>query len=283
MALAIVEAAAAQEAPIRPALLGVPASVRSAGLAGAGVAVIGYAGSVFNNPSGLATIRYFSVEAGASRLPDETTYLMGAGAFRVGPLDVGGGYQYLNFSDTSSVRDNILWVGALVFKRGFTAFGTSLKYVSVEDTAGTVSRTATGDLGLTLALFDIAALAVAVQNVFREPITGPALGLPPAAHLGFTLNFTDPQETWRLLGTIEGAWAEGQTGRTLVGVEAGVVVKGVGIVGRAGYGKPPAGFDATRGTFGGGLVLGRLRLDYAYQGRNAFGRNVHWVGGRWTP
>ncbi|MFZ5624616.1 MAG: hypothetical protein ACOY71_09345 [Gemmatimonadota bacterium] len=262
----------------------VPASVRSAGLAGAGVAVIGYAGSVFNNPSGIALIRYLSVEAGASQLPDRTTYLMGAGALRIGPIDVGGGYQYLNFSDTASVRDNILWVGTLVYRRGLTALGGSLKYVSVEDTTGQIFRTVTGDLGVTLAFFDIAALALSVQNIAPQAVSGPRLELPRSTHLGFTLNFVDPQaEQWRLLATVEGIWTAGQRGRTVAGIEGGVVLGAVGLVGRMGYGNQPEGFPATRTTYGAGIVLGQVRIDYAYQGKNAFGNNVHWVGVRWTP
>ena len=51
-----------QVAPV-PIIHDLPASVRVAGLAGAGVANIGYAGTVFENPSGLAPIRTLSMEA----------------------------------------------------------------------------------------------------------------------------------------------------------------------------------------------------------------------------
>ena len=67
-----------------PSVLSFPANVRSAGLAGAGVAMTGYAGSVFNNPSGLAPIRALSLEATFVRLPDRSTYTMGAAAARAG-------------------------------------------------------------------------------------------------------------------------------------------------------------------------------------------------------
>ena len=60
-----------------------PASVRVAGLAGAGVANIGYAGTVFENPSGLAPIRTLSIEAALARPPGGATYGMAAAAANV--------------------------------------------------------------------------------------------------------------------------------------------------------------------------------------------------------
>ena len=41
--------------------------------------------------------------------------------------------------------------------------------------------------------------------------------------------------------------------------------------------------DASRFTFGGGMLLGRLQLDYAFQGYQALGGGTHRVGVRWTP
>jgi len=35
--------------------------------------------------------------------------------------------------------------------------------------------------------------------------------------------------------------------------------------------------------FGGGVVLGRLTLDYAFQAYNVLGGGTHRVGLRWTP
>src|SRR2546425_8313513 len=44
-----------------------PASTRSAGLGGAGAALVGDAGAVFANPAGIATIRHLSVEGSYER------------------------------------------------------------------------------------------------------------------------------------------------------------------------------------------------------------------------
>ena len=275
---------AAQERP-RPAVLSYPANVRSAGLAGAGAAMIGYAGSVFNNPSGLAPIRSLSIEAALARLPDGSTYTMGAAAVRAGSFNVGGGYQYLRFPGGGQVYDNLSWTGALVYRWGGLGLGTAAKYVSVEDSSGAISRAVTSDLSATVAFFDIAALALSVQNVGDVTISAPGLRLPRAVHLGFSLNLLDTYSNGRLLATFETVWRQGEARRTVVGLEAGAVFYGLGLVARAGTGGEPGTpvtpFSTT--TWGASVVAGKARLDYAYQKRSALGRGVHLFGVRWTP
>jgi hypothetical protein len=56
VALAVPSTIWAQARPV-PVILGFPSSVQAAGLAGAGVALPGYAGALFVNPAGLAPIR----------------------------------------------------------------------------------------------------------------------------------------------------------------------------------------------------------------------------------
>ena len=275
---------AAQLRPV-PSVLSYPASVRVAGLAGAGVAMTGYAGSVFNNPSGLAPIRTVSLEASVALLPDHSTYAMAAAGVRVGHYNVGGGYQYLRFQNGGPVTDNLSWVGTGVYRKGGIALGTSAKYVSVEDSAGTVTRSATTDVGVTVAMFDIVALALAVHNLGDWAIANGGLALPQSWHLGFSFNLLDTYSNGRLLATVETVWAEGQRRRTVVGLEAGAVFAGIGIVGRIGHGGQPGDVSGTlsKTSYGGSLVLGRARVDYAYQKQTPFGRQVHLVGVRWTP
>jgi hypothetical protein len=284
VALAATESAAAQLRPV-PSILSYPANVRSAGLAGAGVAMTGYAGSVFNNPSGLAPIRSLSLEASVAPLPDRSTYAMGAAAVRVGRYNLGGGYQYLRFPEGHPVSDNVTWVGTGVYRKGGIAFGTSAKYVSVEDSAGTTVRSATTDVGATVALFDIAALALAVHNLGDWAVSNGGLELPRSWHLGFSFNLLDTYSNGRLLATVEGVWTEGQRRRTVVGLEAGAVIRGVGLVARIGHGGQPGDVAGTlsKTAYGGSVVIGRARVDYAYQDRTPFGRQVHLVGVRWTP
>lgn len=269
--------------PPPPIILRQPASVRTAGLAGAGAAVVGYAGSIFTNPSGLATIGSLSAEGAYARFPDRSTNAMGAVALRLGQFDFGAGLQVLEFSDTSATDRHQILLGSVVYRVGLTAVGASLKYLSIEDTSGTPDRAITTDIGLTLAVFDIMALAVSVQNLGRDVVSGIPLSLPTTTHIGFTLNFVDPQSQARLLGTIETIWTEGEPRRTLLGGEAGVVLSGVGLVGRVGHGGQPEGSGHSKWAYGASVVLGQFRLDWAYQAETAFGGGVHRFGARWTP
>jgi hypothetical protein len=80
-------------------------------------------------------------------------------------------------------------------------------------------------------------------------------------------------------------WTRGQERRAVVGLEAGAVFYGLGLVARAGTGGEPGTpidpFSTT--TWGGSVVAGQARLDYAYQKRSPVGRSLHLFGFRWTP
>lgn len=260
-----------------------PPSTRSAAMAGAGVALVGDAGSVFINPSGLATIKVLSLEGAFSPMPAGATLWQGAGAFRVGQFNFGAGAAYLVLPDTADYANNVTWVGSADYRYGLLALGLSGRYVSVTDSSGQVNRSFTTDAGFTLAVFDIMALAVSVQSIGNQNLSGLGVDLPTTTHLGYMLNFVDPQETARFLGIIEWVWTEGEATRFLIGVEGGAVVSGVGVVLRAGYGPPPLALGGSRWTFGGGVVFGRLGLDYAYQAEDLFGDAIHSFGLRLTP
>lgn len=266
-------------------IMGFPSSVQAAGLAGAGVALPGYAGALFVNPAGIAPIRVLSLEAGFTRRPDHSTYAMAAAATRAGKLNLGVGGRYLLFSADSSTYDNLSWVGAVVYRLGGIALGASTKYVSVEQRDGPVTRSLTGDLAVQVAFFDIAALALSAQNLGQTRLSGRGLDLPAALHLGFSLNLLDTYSNGRLLATIESVWSAGERGRTVLGLEAGAAVSGLGILGRVGTGRQPGlvGGLLSNTTFGGSVLLGRARLDYAFQHRSALGHDVHLFGARWTP
>jgi len=272
-----------QSRPV-PVILGFPSSVQAAGLAGAGVALPGYAGALFVNPAGIAPIRVLSLEAGFSRT-EHSDYLMAAAASRLGPFSVGIGGRYLRFPSSSATFDNASWAGALVYRYGGIALGASGKYVSVEERDGPITRSLTSDLAVQVAFFDIAALALSLQNLGQTRITGGGLDLPEALHLGFSLNLLDTYSNGRMLATIESVWSAGEHGRTVLGLEVGAAVSGLGIVGRVGTGRQPGlvGGLLSNTTVGAGLLLGRARLDYAFQQRSTLGRNVHLFGARWTP
>lgn len=272
---------AAQTAVPVPTLPTVPTSARIAGLGGADAAMIGYAGSVFSNPAGLAPIRILSLEGTYTRFDETSRYFMAAAAVRVGPVNLGGGTRYLRFDADQPIYDNIETVGAVTARLKGIAVGGSFDYLSVEDSAGTVYRTIAADLALTVAFFDIAALALSAQNLGRRSLTGPTLDIPSTVSLGFSLNLIDTYSNGRLLATIQRTWASGD-GRTIFGLEGGAVFYGIGVVVRGGTSPRVDGSLFNRGSFGGSLVLGRSAVDYAYLDRPGR-RPLHLFGLRWTP
>jgi hypothetical protein len=279
----VVHPGQAQQSPRPPLVLSLPGSVRQAALAGAGAALIGDAGSVFSNPAGLAPIKYLSVEGAYSDYPDGTRQGSGSAGLRIGPLHLGGGASYLQFNDSAVVRSNLMWVGTLGYRFGLISIGASGKYVASEDSTGKTDRAVTEDLGLAVALFDISAIGFSVQNIGNNRVSGSSLMLPTTYRLGFMLNFTDPQTTARLLATVEAIWTQDQQRRTVLGFEAGLVVSGVGLAARVGHGAQPPASGQSEWAYGGGVLLGRLRFDYAFQHRRGLGGEVHRVGVRWTP
>jgi hypothetical protein len=226
-----------------------------------------------------------SLEAGFSRRLDGSTYAMAAAATRFRSFSIGGGYRYLRFASAASTFDNLSAVAGAVIRYSGIAFGASGKYVSVEQRNGPVTRSLTTDLAVQVAFFDIAAVALSAQDLGQVSLSGDGLVLPASLHVGASLNLLDTYSNGRLLATVETVWSSGEHGRTMVGLEAGGVIKGIGIVARAGTGPQPglAGGLLSRTTFGGSLVLGRARADYAFQRRSALGEKVHLFGVRWTP
>ncbi|MGH7569111.1 MAG: hypothetical protein ACREL9_09110 [Gemmatimonadales bacterium] len=276
-----------------------PGSTRSAGLGGAGAALVGDAGAVFANPAGIATIRRLSLEGSYERYLAGTALTSATVAARVGRFSWGMGAQALDYgSEPEIVPDpatggrrgqatgrefrpvDLLAVSSLAYRAGLVALGASVKFNRQQ--IGDWSADAwAGDAGIAIAVFDIMAFGVSVQNLGGD--LGADARLPRRTRAGFTLNYTDPQGTFRLLTTLEGQWRTGARRLFVAGVEGGVVTSGVGLVGRLGYVTRPARSDASRLSVGGGVELGRLHLDYAYQGYELLGGGTHRIGLRWTP
>jgi hypothetical protein len=252
-------------------------------MAGGSVALTGDAAVVFDNPAIIGPIRRLAIEAGYARLPDNRWYTSGAAALRAGPVSVGGGLRYLRFPDGGAVSDNLEWVAAAALRLRGVHLGVSTDYVSVEDSSGAVSRTLTEDVGVMVAFFDIAGAALSFENLGRTPLSGSRLELPSRTHLGLSFNLIDTYSNGRLLATWETIWTANEPRRTILGLEAGVFVHGVGLVGRIGHGAQPRASGVGKTSYGGSLVLGTARLDYAYQSRSAIGRSVHLIGVHWTP
>src|SRR5438094_874598 len=89
-----------------------------------------------------------------------------------------------------------------------------------------------------------------------------------------------PGGSARLRATRRGAGAA----LLVAGVEGGVVTRGVGIVGRLGYSGHSLATDPAPFSWGAGVELGRLHLDYAYRASGRGGGNsTHRFGMRWSP
>src|SRR5881296_3860116 len=210
-----------------------PGSARAAGMGGAGAAIVGDAGAIFANPAALATIHHLAVEGSYESFPSGSTLSIGALALRVDRFTWGAGAAAFGPSYTSA---DLLGVSTLVFRTGLGALGATAKYAR-ETVGGARVDAWAGDVGLAIAVFDLMALGVSVQNIGGD--FGPAAGglhLPRRTRAGFTLNYVDPQGTLRLLTTVEGQWpAGGGSAFVVLGLESGVVTRGMGVLGRVGY------------------------------------------------
>jgi hypothetical protein len=256
-------------------LAAVSGSAREVGLGGAGAAIVGDAGAIFANPAGLATVHHLAVEGTYEAYPSGVTLSTGAIAVRVSRFTWGAGAAALGPAYTSA---DLLGVSSLVYRTGIAALGASVKYVR-ETLSGARVDAWAGDAGLAIPVFDLMALGVSVQNIGGD--LGGGARLPRRTRAGFTLNYVDPQGTARLLTTLEGQWPSPGGAFVVLGVEGGVVARGMGLLGRVGY----VGHSAvTSGPFtaGASVELGRLHLDYAYRADDALGAR-HRVGLRWTP
>jgi hypothetical protein len=247
--------------------------------------LVGDAGSVFGNPAGLATIRHIAVEGAIRPEVMSGRVLTAAGAWRLRQFDLGGGIQYLSVpSDTAlagAVRPHeTLAAGSLVYRFGLIAAGATAKVVNAT-TRGFAERGYGGDLGLAIAVFDIMAIGFSIQNVGGNFDSHSTMAMPRLTRLGFTMNYVDPQENFRLLSSLEVQWPEGRSARAVLGGEAGTVLKGVGLVGRLAYGSKWPGYQPSSMTYGGSVVLTRLIVDYAYE-PSATGVARHQLGVRLT-
>lgn len=294
---------AAQAPPLRPGgLLVEPATTRAEALAGAGVAVVGDEGSVFVNPAGMAPIRRTTLGGSAALGPGDTRFAAAAAVLRIGRFDFGVGAMARDWGDTITItapgpgtiaaEDLQSWAGlgavAAAYRRGLLSVGATAKALRehVADSAGEYwdAVAVTGDVGLAVTVFDIMALGAVMQNLagtFVEDSVG-ALALPRTIRVGYALNMIDPQGEMRLLLTTEWIRPQGGDSWWALGAEGGMVRSGVGAVVRAGYAAGRAGADRRAPSFGAGLVLGPLRVDYAWQGWNGGARTSHRIGARWA-
>lgn len=266
-----------------PLVLGLPATARYAGVANAAVALHGDAGALFVNPAGIATVRHAGIEATYDYSHSQGLEGSAAAALRLGQFTVGGGTHYLKLDPKSPNADNLLSIGTVVYRYAIFAVGASGKYVSVEDTAGNVRRSATEDVGGLIALFDLFAIGGSFQNIGRHDISGGGVALPPSSHLGVVFNFTDPQLTWVMRAAWEKVWTRGEEPRNKIAAEVGVQLGGAFLTLRGGTGARAPQTDQSAGSVGASLGFRRFAIDYAYQGQTALGSDIQRIGLRFTP
>ena len=258
-------------------------SVRGVGLNGAGAAIVGDAGAIFSNPAAIATIHHIGLEGAFHQFPGSERLATGALAWRLAQFDLGVGLEYLDLSTGAAGPGaySTRGVGALVYRFGFLALGASASAVR-QKVGGVEQRALGGDLGVAIPVFDIMALGFSMQNVSGNWDKTSSLVLPGLSRLGFTMNYTDPEESFRLLSTVEVQWPEAQSARLVVGGEGGLVLSGVGLVGRVAYGSS-ADLSGRKGvTYGGSVQFGVAEFDYAYDPGNRAGDIGHHLGLRIT-
>jgi hypothetical protein len=246
-------------------------------LGGAGAALVGDASVIFTNPAGLATIRHMAVEGSYASLSGGSALSLAAVGLRLGWFDWGAGAQVL--STPGSLRqDDAVLASSLIYRRGLLAFGATAKYAHGPGTPA--AGMWAGDVGVALPVFDLFALGVAVQNIGGDSVRGV---LPRRVRAGFTMNYVDPEGAYRLLTTLEAQWPAGKHAQVVQGLEAGVVLGGIVLVGRVAYGTAALAPGVSKVSAGGGIELGRLHIDYAYRPIDRAGDARHRIGVRWTP
>jgi len=258
-----------------------PASVRFAGLHGAGAALVGQAGVVFSNPAALATIRHVALEGAYRTLPGDAFLATAAASWRLRQFNFGVGIRHLDVGNGTSGPGGApippgqsLGVGSLVYRFPLMAVGVSAKYVRQTATGGDLTG-ASADVGAAIAIFDLMALGFSIQNLGGNWQSNSALRLRRLTRFGFTMNYVDPQETLRLMSTIEVQWLEGRATRAVLGVESGVVLGGkVGVVGRLGYRARRGDDDLPPVVYGVTLELGTGKLDLARENNESTGETT---------
>src|SRR5207245_4812109 len=181
-----------------------PGSTRSAGLGGAGVALVGEAGAMFANPAGIATIHHLSLEGSYEPYLAGTAVSAAALALRVSRWTWGVGAQALDYgSEPEIVPDpatggrrgtptgasfhpyEALATTSFVYRHGLAAFGVTGKY-DRQQIGSAVSDAWAGDVGVAIAVFDIMAFGVSVQNLGGDLGNGALLPRRTRGTVGLT-------------------------------------------------------------------------------------------------
>jgi len=175
--------------------------------------------------------------------------------------------------------------GAMPLSDGRINVGASLGYVSA-DLAGTGRGTPFLDVGAQYLLNQVT-LGASIRNLGGS-LSGNGVAsadLPAEARLGAMFEFSRPTGIGGAVSADFVAGLNGGDTGVVAGVEAGLLPRGasrVGAVARAGYNAGIGSEGQGALVFGGGLSVGPVAVDYAYQNYDLFG-SLHRFGVRWTP
>jgi hypothetical protein len=260
---------------------------------------------LFYNPAGIAGLigaAGFSYQQHVEDIGVAT----GAGAFRVGRFVLGASAIFLDYGDfqelvpdpdfggqtgiptgqtVSASEVAARLSGAMAFADNRVNIGASLGWVSA-DFAGTGRGSPFVDVGAQYRLASVT-FGAALRNV-GGALSGEDIAdadLPTEARVGAMLQFVRPTGIGAVISAdLVSEFRASQTG-IVAGVEAGLIPGNaagrIGAVGRVGFngGAGEAGQGAL--LLGGGISLGPVAVDYAWQNYDLFG-SLHRVGVRWT-
>jgi hypothetical protein len=279
-------------------VLDLPASARASALGGAYAAVDGDEAALFYNPAQIATVTRAAGLSVERYLASSTLAALSA-ATRVGRGTAALGVQSLRFgsvpeivpgtggaSDPGVPTGRMITAGDLAVSAGYAApigrvrVGIAGKYVQ-QSIAGTSGGTAAVDVGVSMGIAGRATAGLAVQHLGGDVrIAGVASPLPRRVRAGASLPLS-------LGGALDALVAAdvGHVARDGLRVAGGTeltwrAAAGIALDARVGVGQRPDGSAASPLSLGGGVRVGRIALDYAYQSFDALG-TTHRLGVRW--
>jgi hypothetical protein len=282
-------------------LLTLPSSARGLALGDAWGAIADDESAIFYNPAQLARVRGFSVGGSLQNYVASTTLGAFAVAIPLGRGTAGVGMQLLDYGSADEIvldpgGQSGTATGSTVTAQdmAFTAayaiafgarhelrLGAGIEYAR-QEVANYAGGAVAGDVGAAYSFHDGWDLSAALQhlgsNLTLAAISAPlpqtwraSVAAPLVRADAFTLRpIAEARQVSgdALTGVVaaEGTWHTGTSGTMLSA--------------RAGYAFRGAGDARTPVTFGAGITLGRLQVDYAYEGFDLIGGATNRVGVR---
>ena len=280
------------------------AGSRAAALSGAYAAATTDADVLFYNPAGIAGL---TAAAGASyqRHVEDIGVATASGAIRAGRLVFGASAVFLDYGSIDELVPDPDFGGQTGVATGNTVGASEMAAriaaalplmdgrLHVGAAAGFVS-TSIADASRGTAVLDIGAqyllsqvtLGAALRNIGGS-LSGGGLAdapMPTEVRFGAMVQLVRPAGVGAIASAdLVHGLNEGVTG-VVAGVEAGLLPRSasdVGAVARLGYNGGTGSDGQGAIQFGGGLSLGGIAIDYAYQNYDLFG-SLHRFGVRWT-